>query len=221
MSYMEAVSAGIPIEKDSYGHTCYYPPCHICNTPVRTWSFQSKCKYTCPDCRAELLNHHMKDAEIHNADKQRECLKRAIKRISNLTDIVKYASAIKWVSNNLGHSGWFQSTEEVMVALELIRLKIKAHHQVKIYNYRIDFILPDYKVALEIDGKLFHGKEKKEYEELRDETIRNKLGDGWEVIHIDTETINMNITRLMPAIRAVLKRRQRVKEVQHESGRIS
>lgn len=163
----------------------------------------------------------MKDAEIHNADKQRECLKRAIKRISNLTDIVKYASAIKWVSNNLGHSGWFQSTEEVMVALELIRLKIKAHHQVKIYNYRIDFILPDYKVALEIDGKLFHGKEKKEYEELRDETIRNKLGDGWEVIHIDTENINMNITRLMPAIRAVLKRRQRVKEVQHESGRIS
>ena len=108
-----------------------------------------------------------------------------------------------------------------MVALELIRLKIKAHHQVKIYNYRIDFILPDYKVALEIDGKLFHGKEKKEYEELRDETIRNKLGDGWEVIHIDTENINMNITRLMPAIRAVLKRRQRVKEVQHESGRIS
>ena len=61
----------------------------------------------------------------------------------------------------------------------------------------------------------------KEYEELRDETIRNKLGDGWEVIHIDTENINMNITRLMPAIRAVLKRRQRVKEVQHESGRIS
>lgn len=59
--------------------------------------------------------------------------------------------------------------------------------------------------------KLFHGKERKEYEELRDDAIRNKLGADWEVIHIDAENINMNITRLMPAIRAVLKRRKKLR----------
>ena len=214
MSYIDAVNDHIPIKKDSRGYAIYLPPCHICGTPVTSWSYLPNHTYTCADCKAELEYAH---AESYIVEKQKECLKRAVKRISEKTDIAKYSSAIKWVNEHLGHSGWFQSTEEVMVALELIRRKVKAHHQVKIYNYRVDFVLPEFKVALEIDGKLFHGKERKQYEKIRDDAICDKLGEGWEMIRIDTENINMNITRLIPAIKAVLKRRNRIKEVHHES----
>ena len=43
----------------------------------------------------------------------------------------------------------------------------------------------------------------------RQDGIANMLGDGYEVIHIKTENINTNVTKLLPAIRAVLSRRKR------------
>ncbi|MDE6780978.1 MAG: DUF559 domain-containing protein [Ruminococcus sp.] len=211
MSYYDAIADNIPIEKDNRGFSIYYPPCHICGTSVKSWSYVSGCKYTCHECRTELISNHTADIAKNSSDKQRECLKRAVKRISHMTDISGYAEAIKRVESHIGKNGWFQSTEEVMVALELIRLKVKTHHQVKIYNYRVDFILPEYKVALEIDGEIYHGKERRHYEEIRDEAICTKLGEGWEIIHIDTKNINMNIRRLMPAVKAVLKRRNKLK----------
>ena len=73
------------------------------------------------------------------------------------------------------------------------------------YNYVVDFVLPEMKVILEIDGKLYHGKEKKQYETIRDELICEKFGEEWELIRIDTENINTNVTRLLPAINAVLR----------------
>jgi len=47
-----------------------------------------------------------------------------------------------------------------MVALELVRHSIQAHHQVRIFEYSVDFVMPEYKVVLEADGTIFHGKEK-------------------------------------------------------------
>ena len=106
--------------------------------------------------------------------------------------------------------------------MELIRRKDKAHHQVKVYNYVVDFVLPEMKVILEIDGKLYHGKEKKQYETIRDELICEKFGEEWELIRIDTENINTNVTRLLSAINAVLRRRKRNKEGNgHDGNRIS
>lgn len=211
MSYMEAKEDNIPIERRG-NQTVYYPPCHICETPVLSWNYIRNAKYSCPNCRELLINQKMDMRLDVCMDKQEQRLKRAIDRISKQTDIQKYEYAINWIKNNLGRASWFQSTEEIMVAMELIRRKVKAHHQVRIYNYSIDFILPEYKVALEIDGKLYHGKDRKQYGSIRDEAITDKLGDGWELIRIDTENINMNVTRLLPAIKAVLKRRKKNKE---------
>ena len=144
-----------------------------------------------------------------------------IVKIGN-TKISTYTDISRAFQDNIGKSGWFQSTEEVMVTLELIRRKVKAHHQVKVYNYVVDFVLPEMKVILEIDGKLYHGKEKKQYETIRDELICEKFGEEWELIRIDTENINTNVTRLLLAINAVLRRRKRNKEGNgHDGNRIS
>ena len=216
MSYYEALADNIRISKKN-GFTIYSPPCHICGASVESWNYVSGLQYTCTACREMLIDSHNQ-----TSNKQQDCLNRAIKRISKITDISKYKHGIQWVQDNIGKSGWFQSTEEVMVTLELIRRKVNAHHQVKVYNYVVDFVLPEMKVILEIDGKLYHGKEKKQYETIRDELICEKFGEEWELIRIDTENINTNVTRLLLAINAVLRRRKRNKEGNgHDGNRIS
>lgn len=208
MGWYEALEDGIKIGKDKNNTNCYYPPCHICGTAVYSWSYTRGTQYICKDCRAELVRQTREEGNLISTDKKEKKLKNAIKRISKVTNISAYENAIRLVKKNLNKPGWYQSTEEIMVALELVRRGVKAHHQVKIFDYSVDFILPDMKVALEIDGKLFHGKDRLEYQTKRDEAIANKLGDGWEIIRITTDNINMNVTKLITGINAVLKRRK-------------
>jgi very-short-patch-repair endonuclease/transposase-like protein len=212
MSWHEALEDGILIEEDSKKNKCYYPPCHICGTPVYSWSYNRGAKYTCEECRAELVRQSREEGRAISADKKQKKLEDAIKRISKVAKISLYEKAILLVRNSLYKHGWYQSTEEIMVALELIRRGVKAHHQVRIFNYTVDFILPEMKVALEIDGKIFHGKDQLNYQTIRDDAIIYKLGDGWELIRISTENINVNVTKLIPAINTVLKRRTTEKE---------
>ncbi len=208
MSRREAIQDGIRIGIDSAGYPSYYPSCRICGTPIYTWSYQSGTQYACPSCRKEAVAQESEKKTQGTVDKKERKLETAVKRISKVTDIKPYDRAIQLVKNRLNKSGWFQSTEEIMVALELIRQGVKTHHQVKVYEYSVDFILTELKVALEIDGPIYHGKDKRGYQEIRDDAITRKLGEGWQVIRIPTVNINENITRLMPGIHAVLTRRK-------------
>ena len=98
-----------------------------------------------------------------------------------------------------------------MVVLELLRWKIKVHHQVKIYSYSVDFVLPDLKVVLEIDGPMHRLNSVKEKESIRDELICLALGSDYEVIRINTENINLNVTKLLDGIKAIKKYRRNKK----------
>ena len=204
MSYSEAREDGIPLENHN-GHTWYYPPCRMCGSPVPSWNYLRDSTYTCQECK-KLLQKSRKD--ITQASKTAK-LAKAVRRISKVTDIRQYDTAIALVRKNIDKPLWFQSTEEIMTALELIRSGVKAYHQVKVYDYRADFVLPEYKVVLEIDGPVYHRKETESAAVIRDEIIADKFGEDWEVIHIRTEEINTNVTRLMPAIKAVLARRKK------------
>lgn len=205
MSWIEAKEDGIHVEQKN-GFNCYYPSCHICGSPVCSWSYIRGMKYTCGECRKELVR-------LEHEDRIEKCkpfkLDMAIKRISKQTDIKKYDDAIRKVEQCLNRPGWFQSTEEIMAALELLRKGYEVHHQVRVYDYKVDFVMPELKVALEIDGLIYHGKDKQRKEAIRDELIANKLGDGWQVIRISTDNINLNVTRLVPAIKAVLRYREK------------
>lgn len=211
MSWREATEDCIPIVKDSTGHTCYYPPCHICGAPAYSWSYIRNTKYTCKDCRTELVRQAREEGNAVSTDKKQKKLENAVRRISRVTDIAPYEDAIRLVKQSLNRFGWYQSTEEIMVALELIRRGVKAYHQVRIFEYTVDFILPGIKVALEIDGKIYHGKDKLEYQSARDDVIMYKLGEGWEMIRISTDNINQNVTKLITGINAVLVKRNPAK----------
>lgn len=203
--YQEALEDGIRISYDKNGCTWYHPVCHVCGETISSMRYRRGDTYTCFDCK-KLLAETQRKAD----DRTVKCkkLETAIKRISKVADIDEYTNAIQRMRDIINHKGWFQSTEEIMVGLELIRHKVRAFHQVSVYEYRVDFVLPEYKTVLEIDGPIFHGKERRARQEIRDEVITRKFGEGWEIIHISTECINKNITRLLPAIREVLRRRK-------------
>ena len=207
MGYPDAITDNVPIDKGYDGFRRYHPPCHICGTPVNCWNYVSGTKYACSECRVILASlEHAKKRES-SADKQMKRLDRAVKRISRVTDIDPYDNAISYVQENLDNPGWFQSTEEMMVALELFRRKVVAQHQVRVFEYTIDFLLPEMKVILEIDGSIYHGRDRERREQIRDELISEKL--GCEVIRIPTDNINKNVTLLLPAISVVLRNRKR------------
>ena len=203
--YQEALEDGIRVSRDKNGCTWYHPTCHICGETMSSMRYRRSDTYTCLDCK-KLLAEAQREAAAYPC----KCKKidTAIRRISKVTDIGEYTNAIQWMRDNINHKGWFQSTEEIMVGLELIRHKVKAFHQVSVYEYRVDFVLPEYKAVLEIDGPVYHGKDQRAQQEIRDEVITDKFGEGWEIIHISTECINKNITRLLPAIREILRRRK-------------
>jgi len=206
MGYKDALRDSIPISKDSKGFLLYHPPCHICGSPVAVWQYIAGTVYTCKECRAEMVKQELQ--QKMTTEKKEKKLSEAIKRIAKVTDITAYDEAIATVSRLINKPQWFQSTEEIMVAIELLRRGVKVHHQVKVYDYRVDFVLPELHVALEIDGAIYHNPRNKR-EQIRDEVIADKLGAGWNVIRISDININENITKLLPAIHGVLEYRKK------------
>lgn len=103
----------------------------------------------------------------------------------------------------------FQSSQEMMAAMELIRKRIHTKVQYPILNYKVDFLLPELKVALEIDGGLHKFQIVKD--SAREIAIMNELNKedtGWEVIRIPTNMMEKDIQKLVPAIKMLYKKRQ-------------
>ncbi len=139
----------------------------------------------------------------------------AIKRLERMDIIIngKYKDAIDKVHEKLHKNGWFDSTEEIITAIELEKNNINYRHQVKFgTRYKVDFILDDEKVLLEVDGKLYHTKDKLIRENLRDNLILLNLGTDWEVVRITDDLINQNIKKLIPAVRKLKEKRKLLRE---------
>lgn len=210
MSYKEAIRDGIRIQ----GHS-YFPLCHMCGQEVKTLSYVPTLKYTCQYCKLERKKKEREARTALDVLTKENKLDNAIARISKVADVEKYAKAISIVRKHLHTPNWFESTEEIMVALQLLKDGIKTKHQVKIGRYRADFVLTDLKIVLEVDGKRFHPKENREKENLRDSIISIALGPSWEIIHITDDDLNNNITHLLSAIKRVVERRRCIR-AQHD-----
>ena len=90
-----------------------------------------------------------------------------------------------------GRSYQYGSIPEAMVAIELLKNKYKIVPQQKIGKYKVDFVIPQIKVVLEVDGKLYHSDIRAEGE--RDFVIHQSLGIKWMVIHYPAEYVTKDI----------------------------
>lgn len=213
MGYFEAVEDGIRnYQPHGALETFYFPKCHICGEEVKSIKYQRGMQYTCKVCR---LNDYLSDKERRvetNTEVKNRKLENALQRVKkDAGPRINYDKAESVVRKHLHTDGWFDSTEEIMAALELIRRNIKVRHQVKFGRYTADFVLLDERIVLEVDGIIYHGKERHDKEVLRDNLIILSLTPEWEVVRITDELINQNIRGLVPAIRQVKNARQKVR----------
>lgn len=212
MGFAEAKKDGIRHEKRGYT-TFYFPACCICGGEVETINYKSSLKYTCQECKAKKLLADKEKKQSDDYDTKEKKFDNAVERIRKIVgNICDYTYAIEKIHSKLHIHGWFDSTEEIMVAIELVKNKIKARHQVKFGRYRADFVLPDEKIVLEVDGHIYHTESTREKETVRDDLIILALGADWEVIRISDTLINQNITKLISAIRKVRDKRRKLRE---------
>lgn len=239
MGYQDAIKDGVRVAEE-FKTQIYYPPCYICGVGVRSWGYTSGYKYICKECeeigrlkrkqeraekrekeRAEkgiVLKPHEKSTEKVQKTKTKNeaMLSRAIKRIDNMSTLELFDKAIQKVQAEMDAGTVFQSTEEVLVALELSRKGIAYRTQVHLGPYRADFVLDADRVVLEVDGKLFHAAEMEFKDNLRDSLIIAALGPRWELVRITADNINKQITHLTKAIARVIDYRKLTRERETE-----
>ena len=210
----EAVEDGIPYEKDDEtGILSYYPPCSICGAPAKSPVYFRGSEFSCQLCRARMMAIKCHLTYDRSVMEKEEKLKNALTRISRVADVSLYDEAVEKVRKGFYRKNHYQSTEEIMVALELLRKGFTIYHQFEVDSYRVDFLIPQLSVVLEVDGEIYHRSDSmsRARAEMRDCIIEEHLGEGYKVIHIPTRYINRNVRKLVPAIKALANKKCVVK----------
>ncbi|WP_240143885.1 DUF559 domain-containing protein [Liquorilactobacillus mali] len=145
--------------------------------------------------------------------KSKVSFERALKKIErqngvNINDYYDDANAVREFIDEKPRT--FESSDEIMTAIELVHERIKSKTQFKIGKRRVDFLIPSLHVALEIDGKLHEFKVVKDSNREIEimENLNKQMGGNWEVIRIPTKYIETNIKQLGKAIAVLYKKRQ-------------
>lgn len=165
-----------------------------CETKYRTY---------CPECEKKHSEEVKQDKANYVILKKKLMFERAMELMEKQgCDMSAYRNSAVRVQRYL-YANWdkFDSADEIIAAIVLIKngLQIKMQHRVG--RYQVDIVIPEMKIALEIDGE--RHKHKKESDSYRDIEIKNALGNGWEIVRISTDHIEKNCEKLIKAIDAL------------------
>lgn len=194
MSYRDAIRDGIKMCK-SGAYTYYMVECHKCGKEMKVIRYSSGTRYTCDDCKNKIKQI---EDEYRALKKQRQfdsavnILHKQIKY--NKGNQKQYKDAIMAVEQKINAGCKFDSKEEILVAIMLEKSKIKYSEQVKIGKYRIDFVIPNMKIILEVDGRCYHGGTQSDEE--KDFLMQSLFGKEWKIVRISDDVINRNILYL-------------------------
>lgn len=162
----------------------------------------------CEKCKADVDEKEKAERELYIKLKKREMFLKACDILEKQhTLMYEYKEAIEVVRKHLENNpDKFDSSYEVLAAIILVQNRIYSKMQYKVGKYQVDFLLPELLVVLEIDGdRHIH---RKEYDRKRDIQIRQTLGDGWDIIRIKTDYLDMNAKKLPDAIYKTIDYRQ-------------
>lgn len=161
-----------------------------------------KGKYICEDCenKMKLLK------QISKVDAAKEKIEKAVKRYLRRKESYENerdSIITKVLNNNFS----FNSADEVCFALQLEKEKINYLPNYKIGSYRVDFLLPNMKRIIEIDGELYHTDENKDF--LRERAIMSSVGEEYEIVRIPASYVpNYIIKNLKEIIEFIVDKRK-------------
>ncbi len=112
-------------------------------------------------------------------------------RFYNASQIVRrVGNCEQAIIDAYSYAAKFDSVPEAVTAIILLSCDIHIVPQAKIFNDNrrsVDFMLPDHKAIIEVDGALYHTNKEEQY--WRDEEIKGILGDDWIVLHLPADDI--------------------------------
>ena len=79
-----------------------------------------------------------------------------------------------------------ESPLEGMFLADCVTIGLVVVPQYKLGRYRLDFAIPERRIAIEIDGKKWHGEDRKKYDDARDDFLAE---DGWVTIRIAGDVV--------------------------------
>ena len=174
--------------------------CWICNNEIKY--SESNLRRYCEECKEKHEAEVKHDKELYVILKKKAMFERAMELMEKQgCQMGKYRSAAiivqKYLYANLDK---FDSADEIVAAIVLIKNGLQIKTQVKIGKYQVDILIPSLKVALEIDG-IMHTFKRCESE--RDRYIESELGPEWDVLRIGTHHIENKADNLVKAITAL------------------
>ena len=186
----------------------YCIPCDTvgCTSIIKSCVYKGDKVYTCPLCKNKIKRQRtIERKEIIDMlqPKKEKAFNNATLRIEKqVKNFREYDTAIKLAKSRAER---YDSIPEAMVAIELVRLGYAIIPQQKIGRYKVDFLMRNEKLVIEVDGILYH---KKVFGGDREAIIQLSLGLDWKIIHIPAEYIAKNIRKLKKIIDTVLARRE-------------
>ena len=168
---------------------------------------QERWRCYCKECKKKTETEYDAIKEEYVRLKKEVMFENAIETLEGQSiNIYYYREAIDAVHDYIrSNPDKFDSSYEVIAAIILIHNKVQCKPQAAIGRYRVDFMLPDEYVILEIDGE--RHKNNKYRDSERDREIKEELGEFWEIIRIDTDLLKTNAKELVRAIRKICEYR--------------
>ena len=165
----------------------------------------------CRECYDNYIASLNRDREEYGRLKKRLMLERAVRILERQAlYIYEYQDIIKDMEEYVAeHPDKFDSAHEIVAAIILAHNEIKMKAQYKIGNYRVDFLIPEMCVVLEIDGNLH--KNTLYRDNKRDIAVRQALGPEWEIVRISTDYLEQNAKMLPDAIGMVREEKQKIR----------
>ena len=162
----------------------------------------------CAECTQKRIEQEKENKRLYGLYKAKMIFERAVKMLEKQkAPMYKLKEAINAVREfSEENTDKFDTAHEMVAAIVLINSRVKVKVQAKVENYHVDFMLPELKCLLEIDGEP-HSRQAL-YDSNRDIKIRQILGADWEVVRIPNDRIEQNALLLMEMISKLKKLKQ-------------
>lgn len=177
--------------------------CWKCGKPIPHDEFNGQTRRYCESCYDEYTEEYKPIVVQYSILRNRVMFERAMRIMErarvDMTRYKKYALAV--MKHSRDNPEKYRSSDEMISAIVLLESGHDIQMNASIGHYVVDILIPDMKVALEIDGD--RHKTKKGADGKRDIEIRNKLGAEWEIIRIPTKYIEDQPEKLPEAVRTM------------------
>lgn len=157
--------------------------------------------YVCSSCQNKIKIL----SQIKKVDTATREIKKSAKRY--LRKEVDYSIERKNIIDKMLKQGFvFKSTKEICFALQLEKDHLDYVPNYKTGKYKVDFIIPEISLIIEIDGELYHTNEDKDF--IREQAIMREVGESYDIVRIPADYVPSHIIRnLREALKFVVDKR--------------